>query len=223
MNIVDRCLETVAPHTCFVCGLEGALLCNSCSMEAFLPVPSRCYRCHVATTQSRVCANCYRVVSLSSVWVATRYAEHAKELIRRFKFERAKQAADIVARTIDQRLPILPDSVVVSHIPTANSRVRVRGYDQAELIARRLCRIRGWQFTSLLLRRGTGRQLGAKRSQRFMQLESAFTVRNQNLVTGAYVLLIDDVLTTGATVEAAARLLKDAGAKTIEAAVFAQP
>ena len=223
MNLLERCLDIIAPHICFVCGSEGALLCGACRLEAFVSVPSRCYRCHAATQQSGVCPSCRRKSPLSHVWVATRYAGHAKELVRRFKFERARQAADIVAEALGQTLPLLPDKVLVTHIPTANSRVRVRGYDQAELIAQGLCARRGWQYTPLLLRYGSARQLGAKRSQRFAQLENAFVVRNPRLAAGSHILLIDDVLTTGATVEAATRTLKEAGAKTIDAAVFAQP
>jgi predicted amidophosphoribosyltransferase len=65
--------------------------------------------------------------------------------------------------------------------------------------------------------------LGATRKQRFKQLEHAFAAQNLNIVRDAHILLIDDVLTTGATVEAAAGVLKAAGAKTIDVAVFAQP
>lgn len=223
MNLLERCLDTIAPHTCFVCASEDSVLCAACRLEAFTPLPSRCYRCHTATTQSRVCPSCRRKSPLLHVWVSTRYSDQTKELIRRFKFERAKQAADIVAEAMDLQLPILPDTTLVTHIPTANARVRIRGYDQAQLIARKLCDRRGWRYTPLLLRQGTARQLGAKRNQRFAQIENAFAVRKPQLVSGAHILLIDDVLTTGATIEAAAQVLKKSGAKKIEAAVFAQP
>lgn len=223
MNLLERCLGMIAPHICFVCGQEGSVLCADCQLEAFRPVPSRCYRCHAATRQSRSCQSCRRKTPVSHVWASTRYFDQSKELIRRFKFERAKQAAGIVAEAIDQALPILPGNILVAHVPTANSRVRARGYDQARLVAQELCRHREWQYASLLLRRGSARQLGARRSQRFTQLENAFSIRSPELIAGAHILLIDDVLTTGATLEAAARALKQAGAKTIDAAVFAQP
>lgn len=223
MRLVEWCLEQIAPHTCFGCGQEGILFCYACSQQAFVSNPSRCYRCHIATKQSSVCPNCRRKTSLSHVWVSTRYHAEAKELIHRFKFKRAKQAAAIIAETLDTCLPLLPDNILVLHLPTARHRIRVRGYDQARLIAREVCTRRKWNYSPLLLRRGTARQLGATRKQRFEQLEDAFVLRNPRRIHNMHILLIDDVLTTGASIESAARVLKEAGAKTIDAAVFAQP
>lgn len=73
-----------------------------------------------------------------------------------------------------------------------------------------------------LVRLGQQQQHTATRAQRLTQLAKAYTVPRPELVVGKYVVLVDDVITTGATLEAAARALKAAGAKRVSAVVFAQ-
>jgi ComF family protein len=114
------------------------------------------------------------------------------------------------------------ENVVIVHVPTASSRVRRRGYDQARLLARAISKHTGLPHRPLLTRMGQHHQVGARREQRVTQLASAFRVSNPKPVDGNHIILIDDVLTTGATLEAAARALKAAGAKRVDGLVFAQ-
>jgi competence protein ComFC len=223
MNILDRTIGLIAPHTCLACGLEGSVLCQACVVSRLLPHPSRCYRCHQATKQSRVCQRCKAATAISHAWVITEYRETAKQLIHRLKFERASAAAATIAELLAEKLPLLPANIIVTHVPTAQSRIRARGYDQAQLIAKALAKRRNWHYTPLLNRSGSFRQVGASRKQRLKQLEHAYTAQKSSSIHGSHILLIDDVLTTGSTVEAATSVLKAAGAKTIDAAVFAQP
>jgi ComF family protein len=111
--------------------------------------------------------------------------------------------------------------VVISYVPTANTRVRSRGYDQAELIARELSQNKPLPFMRTLLRVGDGRQVGQNRQVRKNQMAQAFTVTNLEQIKDKHILLVDDVLTTGATCEAAAKVLLDAGARRVSAVVFA--
>lgn len=218
---MESLISQIAPHRCIVCSKVGVFLCEPCSLEVFIRPPSRCYSCHQASVQSQVCANCRRRAGLSHVWVATEYEDTAKKLIHKLKFARANAAADILAKYIDDELPDLPNSIIVTNVPTANTRVRVRGYDQSKLIAKCLAKRRGWQYVEVLERLGSSRQVGSSRKKRLSQLESAF--RPTKSVKGAHILLIDDVVTTGATLGAASKTLKAAGAKIVDAAVFTQP
>lgn len=223
MNIIESIISAIAPHQCIGCGVNGAVLCEACRLTSLSSPPSRCYRCHAITTQSGVCDKCKKSTSLQHVWVAADYQDIAKQLIYRLKFERASAAAGPISHVLSDILPNLPTDVLVTHIPTASRRARVRGYDQSKLIAKELATQRGWQYQTLLLRRGQSRQVGAGRLERFSQLESAFLAIKSTKIKGAHILLIDDITTTGATLEAATKILKKAGAKTIDAAVFAQP
>jgi predicted amidophosphoribosyltransferase len=78
------------------------------------------------------------------------------------------------------------------------------------------------RHASLLARYGQTRQVGATRQKRQQQVDNMFAVRKPELIKDAHILLIDDILTTGASLEAAAKILKAAGAKQVDAAVFAQ-
>ena len=120
-----------------------------------------------------------------------------------------------------EALPYFAADILIVPVPTATSRVRSRGYDHAKLLAKELAGAAQLKHESLLLRLCQTRQAGAKRQTRIQQLEGAFGLKKQD-IKGKHVLLVDDVVTTGATLEEAAKVLKQAGAKTIDAVVFAQ-
>ena len=97
--------------------------------------------------------------------------------------------------------------------------MRIRGYDHALLIAQAFAGLRGLSCERLLTRLTQTRQVGASRAQRLAQLHDAFLVIRE---VPCHVLVIDDVVTTGATLEAVAALLRREGARHVDAAVFAQ-
>jgi ComF family protein len=154
------------------------------------------------------------------VTVGTNYEALAKELVWRLKFSGAQAAASEIAGHL-ATIYVGDANVLVVPVPTSSQRVRQRGYDQANLLAKELSQRLGRRYLPCLTRVGQKHQVGASRSQRLAQLSGAFRV-NATIVDGAHILLVDDVLTTGATLQAAARVLKAAGAKRVEAIVFAQ-
>jgi ComF family protein len=111
---------------------------------------------------------------------------------------------------------------VVVPVPTATDRRRRRGYDQATLIARALARRQDLAHVPCLRRLGRAHQVGAGRAQRLAQLAGAFVVVRPDRIRGKHVVLVDDVITTGATFEAAARALHQAGAARVSAVTFAR-
>lgn len=222
MRLLERVLSVLAPHSCLGCGAAGTLVCPWCLPELFAPLPSRCYRCHAATADSAICPKCRRSSKLRHVWVASEYAGVSKQLIHVLKFERTQAAAAPIAKVLAAALPYFDAETIFTHIPAATSRVRMRGYDQSQLIARQLASNLSCRHSTLLQRHGQSRQVGAKRAARITQLEDAFTPLKSAMVKNARVVLVDDVVTTGATLQQAAAVLKQAGAKSIDAAVFAQ-
>ena len=202
--------------------MAGVILCESCMAVSINAPPSRCYRCHKLTKQSQVCQTCRRATGIQHVWIASEYHDISKQIIQALKFERVQAGAAPIAGCIDKIMPVLPSETIVVHIPTANSRVRRRGYDQAKLIAKNLAASRQWRHETLLLRRGSLRQVGSSRKQRFQHQQKAFIAIKPQNIKGAHILLIDDVTTTGATLESAAKALRAAGAKIVDVAVFAQ-
>lgn len=219
MALVEEIFNIIAPHECLGCQKEGSLLCYDCS-NALVSVLPRCYRCGRLSADFRTCAACRKLSPIHSLWPATTYRDLPKEIVHRLKFERARAGAKTMAEIMAERLQI-EGEWVITYVPTANNRVRQRGYDQAALLARSLSRRLGVPFAVCLARTGLQRQVGSDRAARREQMRDAFRPLRPSLFQGKQVLVIDDVLTTGATCEAAARTLRRAGAKRVSAAVFA--
>ncbi|CAN5341627.1 hypothetical protein BH09PAT4_BH09PAT4_08640 [soil metagenome] len=184
-------------------------------------VANRCYRCRALSPGGLTCRSCRRSSKLYRVRAVTRYELLAKELLGKLKFSGARAAARTIASVMAEQFEV-PAEVVVLHVPTATSRVRLRGYDQAALIAKQFAYLTGANYQSCLRRVGQHRQVGASRAQRLAQMQQSFEVSSRADIVGRHIFLIDDVMTTGATLEAAAATLRAAGAKRVEAIVFAR-
>lgn len=222
LSLPERFLAIAAPHNCLVCSTEGALVCVWCQEVAFPSLPSRCYRCKKLTKSFGTCKTCGSSSRLRRVWVTTLYKDVAKRLVWRYKFERARAAHSVIAQQMDQSVPFLRPHTIVTFVPTATSRLRLRGYDQAELIAREFARLRKLHCKRLVTRTTQARQMGSSKKQREQQLAGAFIVINPQLCVDASIVVLDDVLTTGSTLEAVATVLRGAGAKHVDGAVFTQ-
>lgn len=222
MTFVERLVDVFAPHYCISCSNEGTVVCDWCFPDFASPIPSRCFLCKAVSIDSKVCQKCQPKVKLKHVWVRTFYEGNAKQLIHDFKFERKRAASEPIARLMKQSLPFFGPKTIITHIPTATRRVRKRGYDHAELIALELSNQLSLTRRKLLYRTTQTRQVGSKRDQRIQQMKQAFVCANREITFGSSILLVDDLATTGATLGAAALCLKQAGAKSISAVVFAQ-
>lgn len=221
MSLLDKLLSLLAPHECLGCGKQGSLICDKCATE-LSKISERCYRCRRLSPGNLTCSKCHKLSKLTQVKVATIYSGIAKELVWKLKFSGARAAANSMAIIMSQQIESSRNMLIVP-VPTATSRVRQRGYDQAVLLAKELARQTGMKYVSCLSRTSQAHQVGAGRSQRIKQLAGAFRVTKSDQISGAHILLIDDVITTGATLESAALILKKAGAKRVDALIFAQP
>lgn len=221
--ILTPLLSLLAPHECLGCGAEGLLVCTSCE-KSMRPAATRCFSCHKADPDARTCTSCRRQAPVYAVHAAVRYEGIAKDLVWKLKFGRARAAADEIGRMLAERVdfPEVQNRVIITHVPTATNRVRKRGYDQASLIARAFARHHKLPHASLLARADKHKQVGASRATRISQLKDAFRPIHRPSIHGAHILLVDDVVTTGATLQAAAEALRSAGAARVEAIVFAQ-
>lgn len=220
--IISPLIRFLAPHNCLSCGVEGKILCAWCQADGLPPLPSRCYRCHKQTPDFATCGTCRHHSRLRHVWIAAEYGGIGQGLVQKLKFERSPDPAAIIAGWLAEKIPFFTPDVIVAHVPTATSRRRQRGYDQSEIIAKSLAVQLNLPFETVLARTGQSRQVGANRQKRTEQLKYAFRPLGPHKIKGSSFLLVDDIVTTGATLESAARTLRLAGAKAVDAAVFAQ-
>lgn len=204
MSLIDSILSALAPYNCLGCNSEGKLLCKLCVARLARPP-----------------AFDHPLIVLANVRAVTGYNGITKDLIWQLKSAGAQAAAKIMATEMCRYVQLSEDQIIVP-VPTASRRVRQRGYDQAKLLAKALARQSRLPYVDCLVRRGQTHQVGATRQQRLQQLQGAFRVRRSSLVKEREILLIDDVITTGASMELAAHALKQNGAISVQALTFAQ-
>lgn len=229
MRVLDSMIGWLAPPICITCGHEGSALCFICSELEILPFGAKCWHCGAINEGAMACKVARRNGSPKSVWVVTDYESTAKKLVQLYKFGQQRTAAislaDAMAQTLldfnsDKNLYF--KNYLLIPVPTATGRVRQRGFDHAALLARHIGFKLKLETGKYLVRLGQTRQVGAKRAERLKQLETSFYVKNPKEVRGRNILLIDDVITTGATINAATKTLRAAGAKSVDALVFAK-
>ena len=221
MTIMERIVSVFTPYDCIICGYEGLIVCEACLPAICPAVPSRCYICHASTIDFAVCAKCRPSSKLRRVYVRSELSGTPKQLVHGLKYSNVQSVAVIMANFMTQILPESSSSLIVP-VPTATSRLRRRGYDHTELIAASISRVIGAVKVSALVRLSQTSQVGSRRSLRVSQLKDAYRIARTGSLVDAHVLLIDDVITTGATLESSAACLKDEGVKTVDAIVFAQ-
>jgi competence protein ComFC len=157
---------------------------------------------------------------LEGLSVGADYEGAVKELVLQLKFHRLKAATEAAAGLVLRCADEWPDVNLVTSVPVAAGRYRERGYNQSELLAREVARRLGLPYSTMLGRLTTAHQMGQDRRTRLEQVAGAFYgVRR---LEGQRVLIVDDVVTTGATLSECAATLRAAGAGPVWAAAVAR-
>ena len=227
MSIIDQALSFIAPHHCYICKKEGSVCCQKCLLD--LRIPSDEISCYFCNRKERnhdgICSSCRSKQYLDGVfWFSDYKNKYAAKLIKALKFNNVHEASRAISNGISQTVPedILLSANFITAIPTANKRVRARGWDQAKLISRYLSKSIKVPSKSLLVRLSSFDQIGATKQERAEASERFFKPIRLSLISGSTIILVDDVLTTGSTLNSAARALKKAGANKVYAATFAR-
>lgn len=224
MSLASDLLDLVFPPACVSCAelLETAgPYCALCEL-ALEPVPRPgCPLCAEPDPGGRLCRRCrLRPPPFASARAAFVHEGPLARAIHRFKYEgRSELAAPLGRAFADAEsswLHELGPGTLLVPVPLHRRRLLQRGYDQAALLARALASAAGLRLELGLLRRvrATRRQVGLTEAQRMANVTGAFTVARP--VPAAPVVLLDDVLTTGATADACARALLAAGAGRVD-------
>ncbi|MEO5498917.1 MAG: phosphoribosyltransferase family protein [Candidatus Saccharimonadales bacterium] len=142
-----------------------------------------------------------------------------KSLLDIYKFKSAKEVADVCVELLDAKISVLPDDLVVIPVPTAPGHRRYRGFDHTHLFASQLAKRRNLPYRQVLERTDNQTQHFKTKKERLVNASRGLRVKNN---VPEKVLLVDDIYTTGATLQTCTEALRSAGAKQVFVAVIAR-
>ena len=224
-------LRFLLPIECATCHRPLAddpipYFCSGCWGTIVPFNPSRCARCDhpflstAATSHSlnHVCQSCRECPpSYTKAWTLYPYLSPLRDAIRLFKYRGKVALATPLARLMIDRLPLLDAIDVIIPVPLHIERLREREFNQSLLLADRIGRYLDIPVscTDLIRTTPSPAQTTLSRKERLRNLRGAFAVPRPESVTGKHILLIDDVFTTGATVNECAKALRKAGSGNV--------
>ena len=212
-------LDMLYPLECAGCGGSGAVICDRCAEDLPWLVPPFCRVC-ANPGEPDVCAVCVQTIrQFDGVRAPFRYKGCVREAILALKYGGIKAAAPQLGDLLADHLETnpLPGDIVIP-VPMHGSRRKERGYNQAALLAGRVAQRLDLSYRddTLMRTRRVDPQAGmASAMDRMVNVADSVTVTSHGGVKGASILLVDDVATTGSTLDACASALKESGAATV--------
>jgi len=210
-QILNKMVDFLLPAYCVCCGKNGSVLCSGCYQLIHFnlqPITNRLI-CHDHLDQ---------VVTLAV------YQPPISQLIKALKYQHVKLAGSELAKLLYWHLQI-PEHNLISYAPISRGRLNERGFNQAQLIATNLAKLLNKPSVSLLLKsRETKKQAHSTIDQRLKNLENSFVVdpTTKEIIPNSIIVIIDDVISTGSTLDKCAKVLKEAGAKEVIGVALAQ-
>lgn len=207
------------PQYCIGCGREGSVLCLSCMEKLDRLPPPFCLRCGLPLTGSFPCRDCAELeLAIDGIRSPLIFQKLTRKAVHQLKYQNMRLMAVPLARVLYSYLaenPIETDFLVP--VPLHPQRLRERGYNQSLLLARHLGKLSGIPVRNDILKRRLNTPPQARTAgsvERHLNMRGAFAGTYGKL-KDKKVLLIDDVSTSGATLDACALALKKAGASSV--------
>jgi len=233
--VADAVLDALYPPHCAQCRTEttsGEHLCAACAEQAPRIEAPFCRQCSQpfdgAITGEFICHQCReRRLHFDCAVARFRSRGVVREFMHRFKYERHFYLRHPLANWLmeaceDERIATQPFDGFVP-VPLHPARLREREFNQAEVLARLLAKRTGKPVMGALQRvRYTTTQTRLDRDERMENLRNAFRVRHASFVQSRHLVLVDDVFTTGSTVDECARVLRQAGAASVRVITVAR-
>jgi len=238
MWLKENILDLLFPIECLGCGKEKVWLCEDCLANIPININFKCPVCQSYTKVGEVCPACQGKINLDGIFIASSYDNQLlRQAIHRFKYNYVTDLAiplsAILARFLSKikksGLYIVPNILInyqaslIIPVPLHKKRIRSRGFNQADLLADKVATCLEFKKANILSRRyQTQPQVNLKRRSRLENLKGVFVCSDREIVKDKKIILIDDVATTGATLEEGARVLKQAGAREVWGLVLAR-
>jgi ComF family protein len=218
-------LDLVFPPRCAGCERLGAWLCPACQGTFHRLEPPVCPRCGTPTPSARDCVPCLDPGSpLDSIRSAAYFGGHLRSAIHRFKYQDLRVLAEPLGQLMAEAWEQVgvPSDLIVP-VPLHPIRLHQRGYNQSALLARELGRYVRLPVAEEAMERtrNTAPQTSLGGEERRANVHRAFNAQPARLA-GFRVILVDDVLTSGATLEACAEALRQAGAHSVHGLTLAR-
>jgi ComF family protein len=229
-QILQQALDLLFPPRCAACQRSGSILCSPCMATIQPLLPPYCQHCNTPLDASGICKNCqYTPLRLNGLRVVSRYEGTLRACIHALKYAGNRRVAEPLGLLLAQAYRVygLRADMIIP-VPLHRERVQQRGYNQAVLLAQVCARHTNVPLNSSLVMRirSTAPQVQLSVRERQSNVAGAFSctpAQPKEGLRGCHILLIDDVCTTGATLEACAAPLFAAGAQAVWGLVLARP
>jgi ComF family protein len=236
-TLVTKFLNLLYPAACPACGCATGRVefCARCRGAITTPTSPLCPTCgdpfRTAGDTNHPCGRClsrpprFRRARACAVYHAGETAGALAPVLQRYKYNRDISLAHPLGALMAERCPLpLAEYDVIMPVPLHVARLRWRGFNQAQFLCQAIARPRALPIDALSVERvrATRPQVQLNEADRRRNVAGAFRVSRPDKVRGRRVLLVDDVLTTGATVDECSRSLLRAGAQSVDALVLAR-
>jgi len=224
-TIKDLIFNLIFPVECLSCGKEDYFLCPNCLEKIPLVDRFTCFVCNKPSFYGEVHQVCKRKTKLDGLVYATDYKNNiVNKAIKQFKYNSIKDLGKALASLMIKLIEnselkkfFEANNFILVPIPLFFFRQKKRGFNQAEVLANEIANYFKWPIETKLLKRikPTESQTKLKKEQRKRNILNVFKVENKGFLLNKNIILVDDVFTTGATLNEAAKVLKENGAKKI--------
>jgi len=201
------------PKKCLGCSRNGSYFCQRCISKQEKYEAQRCIKCQRLSLDGLTHPKCKSVYLPEGVFVIYRYKNILKKLVKDVKFRRLKSLDNELTQLyvhLDERLINywVKNQFIVTSVPISRTKLNKRGFNQAELLAKKFANINDLEYQNFLSRkRDTRAQFGLNRKERFQKIANSFTLKKK-FKKGTNLLLVDDVITTGVTAIECVKVLK---------------
>ncbi len=211
-------LDAVFPHQC-VCGKWDKLVCDNCFESIPKNKTQLCPICKKLSENGQICSSCRHKGFLTGVMIFGDHEGVLKSLIWRYKYNLVKDLSFPLSELLADRFGgfIQKKKFIITYVPMSRQRHNWRGFNQSELLAEKTSKELNVEMENYLFRIGKHKsQVGLRRKERIKNLEGKFVINSKApKVSGKRILIVDDVYTTGTTLEECAKVLRKNGAREV--------